>query len=79
LTGIFSQILGSPGLIQYWELKDLLAQRAGDAQQLELGIQTLAEAQAALENDPITQKREIRRVLGFVGEDEIVFEFSDPK
>jgi len=79
LTGGFSQWVDSPGVLQYWELQDLLKQRREAASLVESNLQSLAEAHAALETDSLTQKREIRKVLGYVGADEIVFEFSDRK
>jgi hypothetical protein len=76
LTGLFS---GSPGVFQALRLRSLLHSREAQAQTLELAVQRL-EAQAEhLEKSRFAQLREIHQTLGYIAEDELLFDFSRPE
>ena len=76
LSGIFNRWLGSPGLIQLWRLESLLSQRQAKLTEIENQVLALSSEQVRLERSMVTQQREIRRVLGYVRTDELVFDFS---
>lgn len=51
-------------------------QRSQEAEALELRSQKLKESKVQLETNRYAQEREIRRVLGYVQGNELVFEFE---
>ncbi|MBU6375258.1 MAG: hypothetical protein KGQ59_04630 [Bdellovibrionales bacterium] len=76
LTGVFNRWLGSPGLIQWWRLESLLSQRQAKLVEIENHVLALSTDQVRLERSAIAQQREIRKVLGYVRPDELIFDFS---
>lgn len=76
LTGVFNRWLGSPGLIQWWRLESLLSQRQAKLVEIENQVLALSSDQVRLERSSVAQQREIRRVLGYVRPDELIFDFS---
>lgn len=75
LTGIFERWFGSPGLRQYLQVESLLTDSRQQSTDLEFEIARLKEIQPQLETNAMAQEREIRKVLGFLGPGEVVFEF----
>ncbi len=76
LSGLLADFVGSPGALQAIRLRRLLdAKEAQMAKLEETVLQLQAEAEL-LEKNKLAQQREIRRVLGYVAQDEIVFDFS---
>ncbi|MEN9722719.1 MAG: Septum formation initiator [Pseudomonadota bacterium] len=76
LSGVFSSWFGGPGLLQWWRLERLLSQKQAHLTEVENEVLALSSEQTRLERSPATQHREIRRVLGYVRPDEMVFDFS---
>jgi cell division protein FtsB len=77
LTGSTHRIgAGSPGLIQYWSLNALLRDRQAQLVLIDNQIAKLEGEAGALEKSRIVQEREIRKTMGYVGENEIIFDFS---
>jgi len=76
LTGVFNTWFGSPGLVQWARLSLLLSKRQDKIAEVENQIVALSAEQVRLEKSSATQQREIRRVLGYVRQDELVFDFS---
>jgi hypothetical protein len=76
LSGILTPWIGGPGIIQWWRLESLLSQRQERLSEVENQVLALSSEQVRLERSVATQQREIRRVLGYVRADEMVFDFS---
>ncbi len=77
LSGITHEIgAGSPGILQYLRLSHLLAERHAQALNTEAEIGRLEGEAAALMGSRTTQEREIRKTMGYVGENEMIFDFS---
>lgn len=77
----FSGVLGywvdgvPPGVVQAVRLRKLLFEKENQIQLLEKQIAQLELDRKDLEGNRRVQEREVRRVLGYVAEDELVFEF----
>lgn len=67
---------GSTGLLQLVELKNFLEIKQHESETLRERLKSLEEASLLLENNRAAQLREIRKVLGYIAPDEIVFDFS---
>lgn len=67
---------GSPGLIQFLRLNSLLADRQAQSAEIDTEIGKIEEEAIALEKSRPLQEREIRKTMGYVGENEIIFDFS---
>ena len=76
LTGILSDFTGTPGLLQSFRLRNLLEDRRIQVAALEHTMLDLEQEHVLLEKDAKYQAAEIRRVLGYIGPDEIVFDFN---
>lgn len=76
LTGALNQWTGGPGLIQWWRISNLAQARQEAIVRLETRILELSTEQVRLEKSPVAQRREIRKVLGYLASDEILFDFS---
>jgi hypothetical protein len=76
LSGVLNPWLGGPGVLQWWRLESLLSQRQDRLTDVENQVLALSSEQVRLERSVATQQREIRRVLGYVRTDEMVFDFS---
>lgn len=76
LTGFPQPFFGSPGLLQGFRLGDLLQSKQGQIQTLHLDLDRLDLEFAHLEKNAAAIGREIRKTLGYVAPDEIIFDFS---
>ncbi len=76
LSGGLAPWLGTPGVIQQVRLQNLLSARDAEQARLQSEIDRLREDSLALERSRTVQHREIRKVLGYAAENEIVFEFG---
>lgn len=79
LSGVLTPWTGGPGLLQWRRLETLLSQRQAQLQDLERQVLALSAEQVLLQRSTAAQQREIRRVLGYVRPDEMVFDFSVPE
>jgi cell division protein FtsB len=79
LTGVLASFVGSPGVIQLVRLKNLLDAKQTRLTQIQSEIDQLESERASLEKSHVAQQREIRKVLGYAAQDEIIFEFSAPE
>lgn len=77
LTGVFAGFFGPPGIVQAVRLRSLLAQKTGKTALIETEIARLDAEIKRLEKSTVAQEREVRRVLGYVGSDELVFDFKE--
>ena len=69
----------APGIWQAIQLNSLLEQKRQRLVKIETEIVDLEREKKLLETHRPTQEREIRKVLGYAGPDEIVFDFSRQK
>ncbi len=76
LSGILNRWTSSPGMLQWWSISRLASARHETVAQIETRIMELSSEQTRLEKSPVAQRREIRRVLGYLASDEILFDFS---
>jgi hypothetical protein len=76
LTGALSGLVGGPGVIQAVRLENLLHSRSARMDQIQNHISEIQSESVGLEKNPITQQREIRRVLGYAAPDELIFDFG---
>jgi cell division protein FtsB len=78
LSGVFANLVGSPGVIQAVRLKNLLEAKQTQITQVQEELQRLELQIVQLEQSKVTQQLEIRRVLGYAAADEIIFDFTRP-
>lgn len=62
-------------MLQGMKLRAVLSAKAEQKAHLEQEIERLGYEAERLESSRVTQEREIRRVLGYAGSDEIIFVF----
>ncbi len=70
-----SGLFGNAGLLQAYRLADTRFEMQMKIKALETENIRLEHSFKLLENDPVTQERAIRDTIGFVKENEIIFEF----
>lgn len=75
LSGALSNFVGSPGAIQGLRLKTMLEQKQSELSQIRKEVKKLQHESTQLEKSSIAQEKEIHRVLGYAGNDEIIFDF----
>jgi len=63
-------------MLQLFRLKGLLHTKEAQVEQLKNQVERLELDSELLEKNRIAQQREIRRVLSYTAEDEIIFDFS---
>lgn len=66
----------SPGLKQWLQVELLVRERRQEIADIEAKSETFKNVIYQLEHNPIAQEREIRKVLGYLGNQEIVFEIT---
>ena len=76
LSGLFSQWTGSPGILQAVQLKAHLDQKKELLAASEAEVASLIAEQKRYREDSRIQELEIRKVLGYAANDEVIFEFS---
>lgn len=77
LTGVTYDLgAGSPGLLQYTRLNGLLKERQSQLLDSDTEVEKIEIEAAALEKSRVIQEREIRKTMGYVGENELIFDFS---
>lgn len=79
LTGAFNRWTGGPGIIQWFKISRLLSDKQARLVKIESAVLDLSSEQVRLEKSPVAQRREIRRVLGYLGQNEILFDFSSDR
>lgn len=79
LSGAFNRWTGGPGLLQWYRIHGLVLKKQARLAEVEAVVMRLSTEQVRLEKSPVAQRREVRRVLGYLAPDEILFDFSsDP-
>lgn len=79
LTGVAFDYTSTPGMIQGLRLKALLSRKALQLAELEANLADLQWEHELFTRDASRQAAEIRQKLGYVGRDELVFDFSSPR
>ena len=75
LSGVLDFWLQSPGLKQFIKVSSLLNHRRQEIGEIESRSAALAHVAKELQDNASAQEREVRKVLGFLGEHEVIFEF----
>jgi hypothetical protein len=76
LSGVLNPLTGSPGVLQAVQLQRILNNKLTQIDVAENQLIALQEESTRLEKNPLTQEREIRRVLGYAAPSELIFDFS---
>jgi cell division protein FtsB len=76
LSGGAAPWTGTPGVIQQIHLSSLLDTKQDEQAKLQSQIEALKSEAGALETSRAVQHREIRRVLNYAADDEIIFDFD---
>ena len=79
LSGVLAPLTGTPGIIQMFKLRMMLTNHQEQLAQLEKRGLKFEEERKLLEVSPAAQEREIRRVLGYVAPNELVFDLRPTK
>jgi cell division protein FtsB len=78
LSGGAAPWTGTPGVLQQMNLHSFLDSKQAEQAELQGEIERLRSEATLLEHSKTVQHREIRRVLGYAAEDEIIFDFATP-
>ena len=76
ITGLLDFWIKSPGLKQWYRVETTLKDRRQEIASIESRTESLNNIVRQLESNTVAQEREIRKVLGYLGENELVFEFN---
>jgi len=79
LSGFVTHLTGSPGIWQAHQLNLLLTEQRQKLQDVETESVRLDALITNMNTNMEFQEREVRRVLGYVASNEIVFDFSPRK
>jgi len=74
LTGVLDFWFQSPGLKQWMKLETSVSHRRQEIADIEAQSAMLNEVARQLDSNSVAQEREIRKVLGYLGDQEVVFE-----
>jgi cell division protein FtsB len=75
VSGLLDFWIKSPGLKQWLQVELLVHKKRQEIAEIEAKSESFKNVAHQLESNPVAQEREIRKVLGYLGEQEIVFEF----
>lgn len=76
LSGVLTRWIGGPGVLQWVHLEQLLKSKQDKWVEVETRMARLEEERRRLEKSSPAQELEIRRVLGYAADDELIFDFS---
>ena len=76
LSGILDFWVKSPGLKQWIKVNGQLTQKRHEIDDTEARTTLLLQIARELQSNSAAQEREIRKILGYLDEQEAVFEFS---
>ena len=76
LTGFLDFWVQSPGIKQWYRVASNLNERRQEIDLIESRSTYLHHVARELDSNSVAQEREIRKVLGYLGEQEAVFEFN---
>jgi cell division protein FtsB len=75
LSGALERWVGGPGLVQWLQVRSLVAETRARGEEIEFELSRLDGLRRQLESNPAVQEIEIRRVLGYLRPNEMVFEY----
>ena len=75
LSGMLERWVGAPGLYQWLQVRSLVKETRNKGEEIEFELSRLDGLRKQLETNPAVQEIEIRRVLGYLRPNEIVFEY----
>ncbi len=76
LLGVFSKFTGTPGVIQKVELLSLLNSKKDELEKLKDSIAKMDQTIQEFQSNSHAQEIEVRKVIGFVEKNELVFDFT---
>lgn len=76
LSGVLGDASRSPGILQAAHLRKLLTDKQAQLVRGEALLLDLEAESKRLEQSPWAQELEVRRVLGYIGAKELVFDFN---
>src|SRR4051794_1816502 len=76
LSGATADFVDSPGIAQALRLTSLLEMKKTELSKLRSQIQKLQFETAQLESNKYAQEREIRKVLGYAAQGDLIFDFN---
>ena len=76
LSGLLDFWLKTPGLKQWAKVGNTLKERRQEIAAVEARTVLFQSMARQLETNSVAQEREIRKVLGYLGDQELVFEFT---
>ncbi len=74
VSGLLDFWLDSPGLKQWIQVELQIRKKRQEIVEIETRGDSVRKVIQQLEHNPVAQEREIRKVLGYLGNQEIVFE-----
>jgi cell division protein FtsB len=74
VSGLLDFWIKSPGLKQWLQVELLVHKKQQEIAEIEAKSENYKNIIRQLETNPVAQEREIRKVLGYLGEQEVVFE-----
>jgi cell division protein FtsB len=74
VSGLLDFWIQSPGLKQWLQVELLVQKKRQEIAEIETKSDSAKNIIHQLETNPVAQEREIRKVLGYLGEQEVVFE-----
>jgi hypothetical protein len=75
VSGLFDFWIKSPGIKQWLQVEYQVHTKRQEIADIESKSEQYKNVIHQLETNPVAQEREIRKVLGYLGNQEIVFEF----
>jgi hypothetical protein len=77
LSGLLDHFVHSPGLKQWYQVESSLRDARQEIATIESKTTLQLQVAHQLENNVVAQEREVRKVLGYLGDQELVFEFQN--
>ena len=75
MSGIFPFDIGKPGILQAYQLNQFRQKQQGRLAKMEVREKKLLARIQKLKNNAVYQEFEIRKTLGYIGADEVIFHF----
>lgn len=76
LSGVLTPLFNTPGMIQLLRLRRVADEKQDQVNRYETELLQLQEEAALLERNRLAQQREIRKVLGYAAQGDLIFDFT---
>jgi cell division protein FtsB len=76
ISGLFEERIGTPGLLQVLRLRSFLAEKQANVQRLEGELAQIEASIKRIDESPVVLDREIRKTLGYVAPEDLIFDFT---